>query len=77
MDDRLARVYARSARVKKELPDYHEALRTAVGVARGVQVGGWGGLKRMVPWGAWYAYICVCVDGACMHTCMGIYSRRQ
>lgn len=39
MDDRLARVYARSARVKKELPDYHEALRTAVGVARAVQVG--------------------------------------
>lgn len=38
VDDRLARVYARSARVKKELPDYHEHLRTAVGVARCMQV---------------------------------------
>ena len=43
VDDRLARVYARSARVKKELPDYHEALRTAVGMARGMQVGRWVG----------------------------------
>lgn len=49
VDDRLPRVYARSARVRKELPDYHEALRTAVGVARCMQVGGCG-VRAMVCW---------------------------
>ena len=48
-DDHLARVYARSARVKKEFPEYHEHLRTAVGLARHMQVG-WVGLGCGVVW---------------------------
>lgn len=52
VDDRLAKLYARSARVRKELPDYHEHLRTAVGVARGMQVCIAEGDDR-VGWGGW------------------------
>lgn len=39
VDDALARVYARSQRCRKEFVDYHENCRTAIALARHMQVG--------------------------------------